>query len=328
MDKLHSLRAGTSLLLVLVSVAPVLAESDSPVQARPVRCLTHVLERGQTLALLANYYGVDRDAVVQANPGVVPQRLPIGARVQIPVPAQGWPVYVVRAGDNLLDLAGRCGCPAQVLLTLNRISETAPLKPGQPLSVPRAPGTAPPPLANAQISGETWIEVRLPNGTKAWAPRVSLLMGAAAPLEPAGVIETAQRFVGAPYKWGGMTPNGVDCSGYVQEVYDLGGHHLPRLADEQFAQTIPVTLDQALPGDLVFFSTYLPGPSHVGIFLGDGRFLHAGSHGVMEARLSDPYFASRYLGVRRIRDWASGPAAAVVAPVPSQLTPEPTAEEP
>jgi cell wall-associated NlpC family hydrolase len=144
------------------------------------------------------------------------------------------------------------------------------------------------------------------------------------PLEPARVIEVAQRFVGAPYRWGGQTPNGVDCSGYVQQVYDLSGHRLPRLADDQYAQTVPVSTELAQPGDLVFFSTYAPGPSHVGIFLGNGRFLHASSsHGVIEANLSEPYFASRCLGIRRIKDWAAADPAARALPVQAQGPAEP-----
>lgn len=325
MKRCTSALALSSLAMLLLVPAPARASESE---------LIHVLEHGQTLAILANFYGLDRELLIAANPGLVPEHLPVGARIRIPLPPQGWPSYIVRAGDTLLDLAVRCGCPARVLCNLNSISETTVIA-GRRLLVPRQPGvglgTLNPPVGEAVpvapgpgpalvsvAPGDVWVEVRLPGGARAWAPRASLLVGAASPMAPSGVIQTAQRFVGAPYRWGGQTPNGVDCSGYVQEVYDLAGHHLPRLADEQFNQTVPVTQDQALPGDLVFFSTYLPGPSHVGIFLGDGRFLHASSHGVMEAHLSDPYFASRYLGVRRIRDWATpvsaSSGAAPVAP--------------
>src|SRR5262249_45618114 len=106
--------------------------------------------------------------------------------------------------------------------------------------------------------------------------------------------------------WGGETPNGADCSGFVQEVFQLAGYRLPRMADAQFQESLPVNQDEARPADLVFFTTSEPGPSHVGIYLGQGRFLHASSsQGVSEARLDDEYFSSRFLGVRRIRAWCA-----------------------
>lgn len=86
------------------------------------------------------------------------------------------------------------------------------------------------------------------------------------------IVEFALRFLGTPYVWGGNTPSGFDCSGYVKYVYAHFGINLPRRASEQATVGQTVSLDEAQPGDLVFFYSPI---SHVGIYLGDGMFVHA-----------------------------------------------------
>jgi peptidoglycan DL-endopeptidase CwlO len=108
------------------------------------------------------------------------------------------------------------------------------------------------------------------------------------------LTKSALRFLGIPYVFGGTSTAGFDCSGYVQHVFAMFGIHLPRTADAQFYAARRT--HHLRPGDLVFFQTYLVGPSHVGIYLGHGRFVHASSHGVMVSSLSDPYWANRFIG--------------------------------
>ncbi|MDR3591532.1 MAG: NlpC/P60 family protein [Negativicutes bacterium] len=114
------------------------------------------------------------------------------------------------------------------------------------------------------------------------------------------VVDTAMRYVGVPYSFGGTTPDGFDCSGFVRFVFARSGVDLPRMADEQYELGQSVSMGRLQPGDTVYFSTYTSGISHVGIYLGDGRFISASSsRGVVIDRLDSGYWGSRYMGARR-----------------------------
>jgi len=113
------------------------------------------------------------------------------------------------------------------------------------------------------------------------------------------LTRNALRFLGTPYVFGGTSTSGFDCSGYVQHVFATLGMHLPRTADAQF-EVGHRAVGGPKPGDLVFFQTYAPGASHVGIYLGNGKFVSASGRGVSISSLSDSYWASRYLGAKRL----------------------------
>ena len=115
------------------------------------------------------------------------------------------------------------------------------------------------------------------------------------------VVSDSMNYLGVPYVFGGTTPNGFDCSGYVRYVFANAGVYLPRTADAQYEVGYSVSTSELVPGDLVFFSTYEPGPSHVGIYLGDGDFINASSsQGVSVASLYSSYWGSCYIGARRV----------------------------
>ena len=131
----------------------------------------------------------------------------------------------------------------------------------------------------------------------------------AEPLPPIGDAEalavagTALSLRGAPYRNGGTTPEGFDCSGFVQYVYRLHGVAVPRETREQFRLGRSLKRDALVPGDLVFFTTVAPGASHVGIVIGPDQFVHAPSErGVVRVEhLSAEYWNRRYVGARRPR---------------------------
>ena len=115
------------------------------------------------------------------------------------------------------------------------------------------------------------------------------------------VIQTSMQYIGVPYVFGGTSPSGFDCSGYVRYVFASAGIYLPRTADAQYEVGYPVSTSELAPGDLVFFSTYEYGPSHVGIYLGDGSFINASSsRGVAVDSLYSSYWGSCYIGARRV----------------------------
>ena len=125
-----------------------------------------------------------------------------------------------------------------------------------------------------------------------------------APTHPPAIIETALALRGTQYRNGGSEPSrGFECSGLVQWVFARHGTVLPRETREQYAIGKRIDDDEVRPGDLVFFETVGKGPSHVGIALGGGEFVHApSSRGVVrvESYTKIEYWADRWLGARRI----------------------------
>jgi cell wall-associated NlpC family hydrolase len=116
------------------------------------------------------------------------------------------------------------------------------------------------------------------------------------------IINTAKSLLGVPYVWGGASPSGVDCSGFIQYVFGKNGISMPRTAADQYKVGTSISKGDLRPGDLVFFETYKPGASHVGIYLGSGSFIHAssGKGEVTISNLSSSYYTSHYLGSRRV----------------------------
>ncbi len=115
------------------------------------------------------------------------------------------------------------------------------------------------------------------------------------------ITDTALHLLGIPYKWGGVTTKGFDCSGLVWYVFDKNNISLPRTADVQYQKGTIVPRNNLQKGDVIFFTTYEPGASHNGIYLENGKFVHASSsRGVMISNLSENYWKTRYFGAKRI----------------------------
>ena len=115
------------------------------------------------------------------------------------------------------------------------------------------------------------------------------------------IVASAKEFIGIPYVFGGTSPSGFDCSGFLQYVFRQNGYEIPRLADEQYMLGTAAKTSQLNVGDLVFFSTYMEGASHCGFYVGDGNFLHtSSSKGVRIDSLSNVYWKPKFLGGRKI----------------------------
>ena len=116
------------------------------------------------------------------------------------------------------------------------------------------------------------------------------------------LVGTALSLRGAPYRDGGTDPQGFDCSGFTQYVFSQYGLSLPRAVREQYRVGKSIKAEDLAPGDILFFATTEPGPSHVAIAIGGDQFVHApSSTGVVRVeRLSSSYWSPRYLGARRV----------------------------
>jgi len=117
---------------------------------------------------------------------------------------------------------------------------------------------------------------------------------------PNAVINKGKQYMGVRYRWGGTTPSGFDCSGFIGYAFKHGGGvQLPRTVAQIYQKGTRVSSPKA--GDIVFFQTYTKGPSHAGIYLGNNQFLHcSSSKGVSISSLKESYWSKRYLGAKRM----------------------------
>jgi len=147
--------------------------------------------------------------------------------------------------------------------------------------------------AQARLSG---VQFSLPDGVgvSASTPEGSTV---APPNIHGGVVGIAMGYLGVPYVWGGSTPRGFDCSGFVAYVFAQIGVSLPHSSYAMYGMGTPVSISELQPGDLVFFA----GASHMGIYIGGGQFIHAPHTGdVVKISSLSGYYSSNFAGARRI----------------------------
>ena len=150
-----------------------------------------------------------------------------------------------------------------------------------------------------------FVQIQMVNGTQGYVKKAELVdyvERKTTEVSSDRLLKTASQLLGQPYLWGGMSTAGVDCSGFIHTIFKVHGIRLHRDADLQYLNDgVSVAENELQPGDLVFFETYMTGPSHVGIYAGDRQMLHASSQtGVSYASLDDTYFSERFLGAKRI----------------------------
>ena len=252
----------------------------------------------------------------------------------IPLNASADTLYKVRKGDNLSRIAKRFHVKAEKIVSANGL-ESDRLVPGTRLTIPSSRKTSPdkvaapavPPQETRSLTAEADEPFSPSSGTYdtpadpesrlarelmelAGSPVVKEIKELSEPVTgengvggiKARLVRIAQKMLDIPYRFGGSSFLGIDCSAYVQKVFSLLDIMLPRTAREQFRRGIRVGKDELSIGDLVFFRTYAKFPSHVGIYLGDNRFIHASSseRKVTIDSLDAPYFVKRFIGARRL----------------------------
>lgn len=201
--------------------------------------------------------------------------------------------YKVQKGDSLYAIARRNGLSVTELKRLNSLKNDA-LKPGQKLLLARAEDSSQSP---AIATGPD--PANLLRQETAAPPEMELAM-----LEEGleALEEVALSYLATPYRFGGSSHQGIDCSSFVRNVFRELKIDLPRTAREQYRLGASIAPADLQSGDLLFFRTYAKYPSHVGIYLGDHKMIHASprSRRVVIASVDTPYFRSRYIGARRL----------------------------
>jgi len=206
--------------------------------------------------------------------------------------------YVVQKGDSLNSISKKVGLSAKEIMLRNGL-HTSGLKIGQILVLPkdgsRSDEEAEELGDEKEMAGSSQAE-----GVKGEAFTSIPLGKWSNPGERGLLVRVAKAFLGVPYKLGGSTLKGIDCSALVKKIYEVFNIQLPRTAREQFTAGKRVEKDQLEEGDLVFFRR-AGNRAHVGIYVGDNQFIHASSYSreVRIDRLNAPYYSERFLrGIR------------------------------
>ncbi|RPI32876.1 MAG: peptidoglycan endopeptidase [Nitrospiraceae bacterium] len=275
---------------------------------------THTVKKGDTLYRISKKYKTDIGTITKANK-LDSDKLVPGAKLTIPSlkPAagnlpdnssaaelfvkEGPETYTVKKGDSLWKIGKRYSVSVKDLKKINSLKSRR-LKPGQELVLaqPRIPEIRA--VADASpdiqpfVDAKTVEEAAQPDETaepKKETPGEFLMF-------------VARQTLGIPYKFGSSSNRATDCSGYVQRVFSFMGIQLPRSAREQFNHGMSVDKGNLSIGDLVFFRTYAPFPSHVGIYLGNNLFVHASAYAkkVTIDSLETPYYIKRFIGAKRL----------------------------
>ncbi len=285
----------------------------------------YTVKQGDSLYTVSKTFGVPIETLTKVN-GLKSDRLALKQVLVIPSQGDrkmGKPVknqggqtvkkrsagetelYVVRKGDNLYGISKRMSLSIEEIMKANQL-HSASLKAGQILSLPKLKvaneeegeeveeGDEEDP-ADTSEGEETKEKQEVPAPAAIWRPEERNLF-----------IRVVKTFLGVPYRLGGSTLKGIDCSAFVKKIYEIFNVQLPRTVREQFSIGKRVGKDELVEGDLVFFKTQTrrANNAHVGIYIGNNEFVHASSHNreVKVDNLDTPYFNKRFLRGVRVKE--------------------------
>lgn len=295
--------------------------------------LTHKVQPGESLWGISNKTNVSIQELTQIN-NLSSSTIYVGQELSLLAPHSHDTTYTVKTGDTLYLISKNYNTTINELKTLNNLSNDS-LYVGQLIKLPSGTQTTGPSLTPA-----TWNTHTVQPGETVWRIATTnqltvdqlrsynnlssdmlyvgqvlrLTPAVAAPEKPApapgpsvqktlhadALIAEGKKYLGVPYVWGGMKPAGFDCSGFLIYVYKTQGITLQRTVASIWNSAKSVPSPQK--GDIVFYATTSSGPSHAGIYIGDNKFLHAGtSTGVTITDMNNSYWKPRYLGAKSVK---------------------------
>jgi len=300
------------LLCILILAAPQLVLASK----------THVVRKSESLHSIARKYHVSVDELKSVN-NLSGTHIGKGARVIIPSHPDAQvnkqktsakpKTYKVSKGDSLPRVAKKTGVKVADIRRFNGIKGNR-IKPGQVLALTDVSAAEETPRPSAAANRLQLVNRDLLNEQEFSDTLAELTdIHSERPVDLAKSLEensasvnkikkTAYSFLGARYRFGGNSRNALDCSSFTQQVFREQKVNLPRTAREQFYVGNEVMRGDLQKGDLVFFQTYARFPSHVGIYLGNRKMIHASSRDrrVVISSMDTPYYTSRFLGARRV----------------------------
>ena len=305
------IRIVVAICLILLSLPQLVLASKS-----------HIVRKKESLQSIAHKYHVSVNELKTVN-NLTASHVSKGTRLIIPSHAESkqkketasarQDTYKVSKGDTLPKIAKKTGLRIADIRALNGLKGNK-VKPGQVLTlvaadtVSRSASTDKLQLINKDLLNEQEMTDTLAELTDLESDRpVDLAKTLEASQGISSLKKSAYSFLGARYRFGGSSRSALDCSSFTQQVFREQSVILPRTAREQFYVGNEVMRGDLKKGDLVFFQTYARFPSHVGIYLGNRKMIHASSreHRVVISSMDTPYYLSRYLGARRMANTAS-----------------------
>jgi cell wall-associated NlpC family hydrolase/uncharacterized protein (DUF433 family) len=279
---------------------------------------TYEVQPGDTLAGIADTFGVDVQTILSTNGVDDPDTIHPGSELRI-LPVKGLE-YEVGSGETLADVAYKYQVDLGLLLDYNDLDDPDVIRIGAKLVVPGGklrPDLIPAPVVEAPArtqpaasSGAAIVQV--PAAPKPApqpaAPAPKPAPAPAAPVLASGgsgdtVVANAMKFLGYRYVFGGTSPAGFDCSGFVYYIHNHSGAPVGRGMWQQYNGGAHIPMSALQPGDTVFFAnTYMPGLSHDGIYIGGGQFIHASDErtGVTISSIYTSYWQAHYVGATRL----------------------------
>ena len=285
----------------------------------------YTVKAGDSLSGIAKSFGVTVDALKRANrlegdglkvrqviavpvsgPDSGPPSRPAAGERRLERAGKRFPAetesYVVQPGESLSVISKRTGLSVDEIKRVNQLRSSN-LKAGQRLLLPRQKIEAEEELEEGADPGEAATEASS-DGNGSRTESFDTLGKWNGPEERSLLIKVAKTFLGVPYRLGGSTLRGIDCSAFVKKIYEIFDIYLPRTSWEQFKTGKPVERDALEEGDLVFFKVRRANGMHVGIYIGNRQFVHASNHEkeVKVDTLDTPYFNTRFVKGVRVKE--------------------------